>query len=138
MELIQINNNLNSQLISEDEVIVSKGNFLEANTQQVTLNHIKRECVLPHYNDNMPSISHAEFIDATNEVVHDVFSGNQIGSAVKSYYQDANFNRNEDGSINLWQLYNNLTEANKSSYIDSNLERNANAWEFVTGLANSM
>jgi hypothetical protein len=63
---------------------------------------------------------------------------NQIGSAVKSYYQDANFNRNEDGSINLWQLYNNFTEANKSSYIDSNLERNANAWEFVTGLANSM
>jgi hypothetical protein len=315
MELIQVNNNINNQLISEDEVIVSKGSFLEANTQQVTLNHLKRECIIPHYNDNMPSISHAEFIDATNEVVHDVFSGNQIlqpnirishvikgrvpsavgktikelrpeestifyqrcafmielptltenvnknslslvlggvralnrenfyskrglerfqvfigfknfvctnlcistdglnadirvssvaelkekihelitsfdkerflgnmerlsrfnltelqfghtigkmrmynylkkeekvgklsllmndnqiGSAVKSYYQDDNFNRNEDGTINLWQLYNNLTEANKSSYIDSNLERNANAWEFVTGLANSM
>ena len=317
MELIQINNNnnINNQLISEDEVIVSKGSFLEANTQQVTLNHLKRECTILHYNDNMPSISHAEFIDATNEVVHDIFSGNQIlhpnirishtirgrlpsaigkpmkelrpeektiyyqrcafmielptlkenvnnnslsltiggvralnqenlyskrslekfkvfigfknlvctnlcistdglnadirvssitelkdkiyelissfdkdrflgnmermskfyldelqfahtigkmrmynylkkeekvgkfsllmtdnqiGTVVKSYYQDDNFHRDEDGSINLWQFYNNLTEANKSSYIDSNLERNANAFEFVTGLANSI
>jgi hypothetical protein len=63
---------------------------------------------------------------------------NQIGTVVKNYYQDDNFNRNEDGSINLWRLYNLFTEANKSSYIDSNLERNANAFEFVTGLANSM
>ena len=316
MELIQINNNnINNQLISEDEVIVSKGSFLEANTEQVTLSHLKRECTIPHYNDNMPSISHAEFIDATNEVVHDIFSGNQIlqpnirishtirgrlpsaigkpikelrpeektiyyqrcafmielptltenvnknslslsiggvralnegnlyskrglerfkvfigfknkvctnlcistdglnvdirvssvtelkekiheliasfdkekflgnmermsrfylnelqfahligkmrmyqhlnkvekvgklallmsdnqiGSTVKSYYKDDNFHRGGNGSINLWQFYNNLTEANKSSYIDSNLERNANAFEFVTGLANSM
>jgi len=63
---------------------------------------------------------------------------NQIGTVVKNYYQDYNFNRNEDGSINLWRLYNLFTESNKSSYIDSNLERNVNAFEFVTGLANSM
>jgi len=62
----------------------------------------------------------------------------KLGTVVKNYYEDENFNRNEDGSINLWHLYNNFTEANKSSYIDSNLERNANAFEFVTGLANSM
>ena len=63
---------------------------------------------------------------------------NQIGTVVKNYYQDYNFNRNEDGSINLCRLYNLFTESNKSSYIDSNLERNVNAFEFVTGLANSM
>jgi hypothetical protein len=67
-----------------------------------------------------------------------LMNDNQIGSVVKNYYQDDNFNRNIDGSINLWNFYNNLTEANKSSYIDSNLERNVNAWEFVTGLADSM
>ena len=67
-----------------------------------------------------------------------LMTDNQIGTVVKSYYQDDNFHRDEDGSINLWQFYNNLTEANKSSYIDSNLERNANAFEFVSGLANSM
>ena len=63
---------------------------------------------------------------------------NQIGIVVKNYYQADNFNRNEDGSINLWSFYNLMTDANKSSYIDLNLERNANAFEFVTGLANSM
>jgi hypothetical protein len=316
MELIQINNNnINNQLISEDEVIVSRGNFLEANSKQVTLSHLKKECIIPVYSDNESTISHAQFIEATSEVVHDVFKGNQIlqpnvrishvikgrvpsavgkpvkelsseektiyyqrcafmievpafkenvnnnslsltiggvralnqenlyskrslekfkvfigfknsvctnlcistdglntdirvssiaelkdkiyelislfdkerflgnmermskfqldelqfahtigkmrmynhltkkekggklpllmndnqiGSVVKNYYQDDNFNRNIDGSINLWNFYNNLTEANKSSYIDSNLERNVNAWEFVTGLADSM
>jgi hypothetical protein len=315
MELIQVNNNINDQLISEDEVIVSRGNFLEANSKQVTLSHLKKECIIPVYSDNESTISHAQFIEATSEVVHDVFKGNhvlqpnvrishvikgrvpsavgkpvkelssdektiyyqrcafmievpafkenvnnnslsltiggvralnqenlyskrslekfkvfigfknsvctnlcistdglntdirvssiaelkdkiyelislfdkerflgnmermskfqldelqfahtigkmrmynhltkkekggklpllmndnQIGSVVKNYYQDDNFNRNIDGSINLWNFYNNLTEANKSSYIDSNLERNVNAWEFVTGLADSM
>lgn len=315
MELIQVNNNINDQLISEDEVIVSRGNFLEANTKQVTLSHLKKECIIPVYSDNESTISHAQFIEATSKVVHDVFKGNhilqpnvrishvikgrvpsavgkpvkelssdektiyyqrcafmievpafkenvnnnslsltiggvralnqenlyskrslekfkvfigfknsvctnlcistdglntdirvssiaelkdkiyelislfdkerflgnmermskfqldelqfahtigkmrmynhltkkekggklpllmndnQIGSVVKNYYQDDNFNRNIDGSINLWNFYNNLTEANKSSYIDSNLERNVNAWEFVTGLADSM
>ena len=63
---------------------------------------------------------------------------NQIGTVVKNYYEDDNFNRNQEGSINLWRMYNLFTEANKSSYIDSNLERNAGAFEFVSGLADSM
>ncbi|WP_298883671.1 DUF3871 family protein [uncultured Polaribacter sp.] len=314
MELITVNN-VSNQLISEDEVIVSKGNFLEANTQQVTLRHLKKECIIPVYSDNESTISHSQFIEATSDVVHNIFSkskilqpnirishtikgrvpsaigkplkelrpeektiyyqrcafmieiptitenvnnntlsltvggvralnqenlytkrslekfkvfigfknsvctnlcistdglnseikvssvselkekiyalitsfdkerflgnmerlskfsltelefghtigkmrmypylsktekvgkqsllmsDNQISSVVKSYFNDDNFHRNQDGTINLWQLYNNLTEANKSSYIDANLERNANAWEFVTGLANSL
>ena len=315
MELITVNNNVISQVISEDDVTISKGNFIEGNSKQVTFSHLKRECIIPVYSDNESTISHAQFIDATNEVVQSNFSGskilqpnirishtikgrvpsaigkpvkelkpeektiyyqrcafmievptltenvnknrlsltiggvralnqenlyskrnlekfkvfigfknlvctnlcistdglnadirvssvaelkdkineliqsfdkerflgnmermskfhldelqfahtigkmrmyqhlnkaekvgklalamndNQIGTVVKNYYQDDNFHRNKDGSINLWQLYNNFTEANKSSYIDSNLERNANAFEFVTGLANAM
>ncbi|WP_372757993.1 DUF3871 family protein [Mariniflexile sp.] len=315
MELTIVNNNIDNQVISEQEVTISKGSFIEANTEQVTLDHLKKECIIPVYSDNESSISHAQFIDATNEVAQANFSGtkilqpnirishvikgrvpsaigkavkelrpeektiyyqrcafmfelpsltenvnnnrlsltiggvralnqenlyskrnlekfkvfigfknlictnlcistdglnadirvssvtelkdkineliqqfdkerflgnmermskfhldelqfahtigkmrmythlnkeekvgklalglndNQIGTVVKNYYEDENFNRNEDGSINLWHLYNNFTEANKSSYIDSNLERNANAFEFVSGLANSM
>ena len=78
MELIQVNNNINNQLISEDEVIVSRGNFLEANTKQVTLSHLKKECIIPVYSDNESTISHAQFIEATSKVVHDVFKGNHI------------------------------------------------------------
>jgi hypothetical protein len=315
MELITVNRNIDNQVISEEEITTSKGNFIEANSEQVTLSHLKRECIIPNYSDSESTIAHSEFIDATNEVVQANFFGakilqpnirishtikgrvpsaigkpvkdlrpeektiyyqrcafmievpsmsenvnnnnlsltiggvralnqenlyskrnlekfkvfigfknriccnlcistdglkadirvssvaelkdkineliqqfdkerflgnmermskfnlnelqfahtigkmrmythlkneekvgklslglndNQIGTVVKNYYQDDNFNRNEDGSINLWRLYNLFTEANKSSYIDSNLERNANAFEFVAGLANSM
>tara|TARA_R110002049_G_scaffold275213_1_gene453228 strand:+ start:13539 stop:14516 length:978 start_codon:yes stop_codon:yes gene_type:complete len=315
MELTIANNNIDNQVISEQEVTMSKGSFIEANTEHVTLSHLKRECIIPVYSDNESSISHAQFIDATNEVVQSNFSGakilqpnirishvikgrvpsavgkpvkeltpeektiyyqrcafmievptltenvnnnrlsltiggvralnqenlyskrnlekfkvfigfknlvctnlcistdglnadirvssvaelkdkineliqqfdkerflgnmermskfhldelqfahtigkmrmyqhlnkaekvgklallmndNQIGSVVKNYYEDANFSRSKDRDINLWNFYNLMTDANKSSYIDSNLERNANAFEFVTGLADSM
>lgn len=62
----------------------------------------------------------------------------QINIVVKDYYNDTNFNRSQDGSINLWRLYNLFTGANKSSYIDSNLERNVNAYELVNELGNSI
>lgn len=63
---------------------------------------------------------------------------NQIGSVVRDYYSDPNFNVDDEGNINLWSFYNLLTGANKSSYIDSNLERNVKAFEFVNGLGNSL
>ena len=47
--------------------------------------------------------------------------------AIRSYY-----------AINLWNLYNLFTEANKSSYIDSNFERNVNTYEFINYLVKSM
>ena len=315
MELITINKNIDNQVISEDDITISKGSFIEANTQQVTLNHLKRECIIPVYSDNESTISHAQFIDATEEIVQSNFSGyrilqpnirishtikgrvpsaigkpvkelrpeektiyyqrcafmievpeitevvnnnklslaiggvralnqenlyckrnlekfkvfigyknlvccnlaistdglnadirvssvvelkekieeliqsfdndrflgnmermskfrldelqfghtigkmkmyqhlkkeekvekltllmndNQIGTVVKNYYEDSNFSRSENGDINLWDFYNLMTEVNKSSYIDSNLERNANAFEFVQGLTDSL
>ena len=315
MELTIVNNNIENQLISEHDVTVSRGNFIEANTEQVTLNHLKSECTIPVYSDNESTISHAQFIEATKEVVEANFSGfrilepnirvshiirgrvpsaigksvkeltldektifyqraafmievpgitenvnnnnlslvitgarglnkenlysrrklehfqvavgyvnqvclnmclstdglksdirvssvselqdkineliqsfdndrflgnlerlskfkldelqfahcigkmklyqhlsreekvgkltlamndNQIGAVVKNYYKDPIFSRNENGEINLWQLYNLATSANKNSYIDSNLEKNANAFQFVQGLADSL
>ena len=315
MELITINNNINDQIISEQEITTSKGSFIEANTEHVTLSHLKSECIIPVYSDNESSISHAEFIDATKEVMQANFSearilqpnirishvikgrvpsalgkpvielkpeektiyyqraafmievpsltenvnnnslsltvggvralnqenlfskrnlekfqvfigyknmvctnlcistdglkadirvssvaelkgkineliqsfdkdrflgnmermstftldelqfahligkmrmyqhlvreekvgklalamnDNQIGTVVKNYYEDANFSRSKDRGISLWNFYNLMTDANKSSYIDSNLERNTNSFEFISGLANSM
>ena len=312
MELVAVNNN---QFISEDEIVNNNSNFIEANTKCVTLNHIKKECIVPVYSDNNLSISHANFIEATMNVVNSVFSNeqisapnirvshtikgrvpsaiaktvkellphektiyyqrcafiieipslrenvnnnqlsltiggvralnqenlysrrtlerfkvfigyknkvctnlcistdgilvdikvgstqelkqkiyelivsfdkdkflgemeriskfhleenqfshligkmkmyqflnkgekvdkltllmndNQISTTVKNYYNDPNFKRDANGNINLCQLYNLFTGANKSSYIDSNLERNANIFEFITGLANSL
>lgn len=60
----------------------------------------------------------------------------QINSIVKGYHTDSDFKHAEDGTICLWKLYNLFTEANKSTYIDSNLERNVNAFEFIQYLSN--
>jgi hypothetical protein len=62
----------------------------------------------------------------------------QINHVVREYYGCPNFGREEDGTINLWKLYNLFTEANKSSYIDHNLERNVNAYELVNMMGNSL
>ena len=62
----------------------------------------------------------------------------QINTVVKNYYSCPNFKRSDDGSINLWKLYNLFTEANKSSYIDNNFERSVNAYELTNNLVNSL
>ncbi|MDX1471955.1 MAG: DUF3871 family protein [Flavobacteriaceae bacterium] len=62
----------------------------------------------------------------------------QINSVVKNYYHCRNFSCAKDGSIDLWKLYNLFTEANKSSYIDNNFERNVNAYELTNNLVNSL
>ncbi|HNP31799.1 MAG TPA: DUF3871 family protein [Flavobacterium sp.] len=62
----------------------------------------------------------------------------QVNSVVRDYYNCSNFSRDKEGNISLWNLYNLFTEANKSSYIDSNLERNVNMYEFTNYLAYSL
>ena len=61
----------------------------------------------------------------------------QIGTVVKDYFNDENFKRSEN-QISLWNFYNLFTGANKSSYIDSNLERNVNTHAFIQNIANSI
>jgi len=55
----------------------------------------------------------------------------QINSIVKDYHLDENFSKGSDNKISLWKVYNLFTEANKSTYIDSALERNVNTYEFI-------
>jgi len=55
----------------------------------------------------------------------------QLNNVIKDYHTDPFFCKAEDNTINLWSLYNNFTEANKNTYIDSSLERNVNAFEFI-------
>lgn len=67
-----------------------------------------------------------------------LLNDSQINTVVKDYYNCPNFKRSEDGSINMWNLYNLFTEANKSSYIDSNFERNLNTYQYVNHLTESI
>ena len=67
-------NNPIHQVIDEEEIIVfPKRNFIEANTVQVDLEHLKSECIIPVFaKDNESTISHYEFIRSTKEVVEEI------------------------------------------------------------------
>ena len=58
----------------------------------------------------------------------------QIGIIARSYYEDPAFRAEPNGSISLWKVYNLLTGANKSSYIDNFLDRAVNACDLTSGL----
>lgn len=67
-----------------------------------------------------------------------LFGDQQMGTVVKDFYRDDSFCRDETGNINLWKLYNLFTGANKSSYIDSFLERGINAFTLVDQIKQSL
>ena len=59
----------------------------------------------------------------------------QIGLVAKSFYNDGNFSVIERGNeISMWNVYNLLTGANKSSYIDNFLDRAYNVTQLAEGL----
>lgn len=63
-----------------------------------------------------------------------LFGDQQINSVVKDYYRDDSFCRDRQGNINLWKLYNLFTGANKSSYVDSFLDRSVNAYSLTKSI----
>lgn len=66
------------------------------------------------------------------------FGDGQINTVVKDYFKDTSFCRDDNGNINLWRLYNLLTGANKSSYIDQFIDRSVNAFDFTERLKQSL
>ncbi|MEI6679268.1 MAG: DUF3871 family protein [Mariniphaga sp.] len=62
----------------------------------------------------------------------------QISSIAKEYYHDKSFSRNANGDINLWKLYNLFTGANKTSYIDTFLDRGAGCTNFIQSIGSHL
>jgi hypothetical protein len=56
----------------------------------------------------------------------------QIGQVVRGYYENPNFKADSDGNISVWNVYNLFTEANKSSYVDSLVDRSAWCFQIFT------
>ena len=67
-----------------------------------------------------------------------LITDSQINNVAKQYFRDDNFRAEENGEISLWNLYNLITGATKNSYIDSFLQRSANATETVMGIASAL
>jgi hypothetical protein len=63
-----------------------------------------------------------------------LFGDQQMNAVVKDFYKNYSFCRDSNGNINLWKMYNLLTGSNKSSYIDSFLDRSVNAYSFTEQL----
>ncbi|MBL7738443.1 MAG: DUF3871 family protein [Chitinophagaceae bacterium] len=72
--------------------------------------------------------------DYKEEIHPLLLSDTQLSTVVKDYYRDKSFCKDDNGNINLWRLYNLFTGANKSSYIDTFVDRSVNSFHFVEEL----
>lgn len=61
-----------------------------------------------------------------------------INTVAKDYYQDESFCRDANGDLSMWEFYNLLTGSNKTSYVDTFLERGVNAFSFSEGVSNAL
>ena len=66
-----------------------------------------------------------------------LITDSQINNVCRGYYQNEDFGE-QDGSLSMWNFHNLLTESNKSSYIDSYLQRAVNATEVAVGINNAL
>ena len=66
-----------------------------------------------------------------------LITDSQINNVCRGYYSNPDFG-GEEGAISMWNFHNLLTESNKSSYIDSYLQRAVNATEVSVGLNNTL
>lgn len=66
------------------------------------------------------------------------FTDSHLNAIARAYYGDENFARNESGVIDLWRVYNLFTGANKSSYIDTFLDRSLGATQLLLGIAQAL
>lgn len=57
----------------------------------------------------------------------------QLSQMIREYYANG-----EESTISLWDYYNLMTSANKSSYIDSHLDRVVQSFSFTKSLANAI
>lgn len=85
----QVGHNPDWKMNAEDAVIIDEqarpkkeNRFIEANTEEVSLAHLRDDCITPVFSkDNELTINHAAFIDTMQEAVANFFSGERIDDA---------------------------------------------------------
>lgn len=66
-----------------------------------------------------------------------LITDSQINNVCRDYYSNPNFGT-KDSTISMFDFHNLLTEANKSSYIDSYVQRGVNATEVTVGISRAL
>ncbi len=67
-----------------------------------------------------------------------LLNDSHFSTIAKDYYQDESFCRDANGQISMWEFYNLLTGSNKSSYLDTFLDRGVNAFELAKGVSKAL
>ncbi|MBU2060728.1 MAG: DUF3871 family protein [Bacteroidetes bacterium] len=136
----------------KDDLRISSITELKAKIYELVNNYKKKEHLTQLEKMNDLSISETQFAhlvgkmklyshlgkDEKQSLFPLAVNDSQLNIVLRDYNIDPHFCKSENKTINFWKLYNLLTEANKSTYIDSNLERNVNAYDFINHLAKSM
>ena len=74
MELTALHNQIITDQQLESTTIKDNNRFIEANTQQVSLSHLKKECIIPVFaKDNESTIAHHQFIEGIREIAVQLF-----------------------------------------------------------------
>lgn len=78
MELLALPQNPTIEIVEDSKIVnPSKTRFIEANTLQVSLSHLKEDCIIPVFaKDNETTISHYSFINTVQEVLHEILGSN--------------------------------------------------------------
>ena len=78
MELLAVRNTPVMEIIEDSKIEnTSKTRFIEANTLNVSLSHLKEECIIPVFaKDNETTISHYEFINTIQEALQEILGHN--------------------------------------------------------------
>ena len=66
-----------------------------------------------------------------------LITDSQINNVCRDYYNNPNFGH-KDNTISLFDFHNLLTSANKSSYVDSYVQRGINATEITVGIGKAL
>ena len=66
-----------------------------------------------------------------------LITDSQINNVCRGFYNNPDFG-GEGGSISMWNFHNLMTESNKSSYIDSYLQRAVNATDVANGINDAL
>ena len=86
-----------------DEPIKPANHFIEANTQEVTLNHLKNDCITPVFSkDNELTINHAQFVETIQDAAQSFFSGEKVEQATLLREESQKLSISQP--INFWNL----------------------------------
>ncbi len=72
-------NNFDNFREKQDVEVYNNSPFIEANTKNVSLSHLEKDCIIPVFSkDNEKTIAHFEFIKVVQNAVRRVFPHHQI------------------------------------------------------------